>query len=90
MRAGRRADSDLDLVVLTNAPEFFRAAASWLDAIGWNDVGTCPVKWQDEDYGFFGRADCGSNRFVSKWKSVLLARRGQREPARSWDAARRR
>jgi hypothetical protein len=50
-RGTARADSDLDLDVLTNAPEFFRADASWLDAIGWNDVGTCPVKWQDEDYG---------------------------------------
>ena len=50
-RGTARADSDLDLVVLTNALEFFRADASWLDAIGWNDVGTCPVKWQDEDYG---------------------------------------
>jgi predicted nucleotidyltransferase len=50
-RGTARADSDLDLVVLSNAPEFFRADASWLDAIEWNDVGTCPVKWQDEDYG---------------------------------------
>jgi uncharacterized protein len=50
-RGTARADSDLDLVVLTNAPEFFRADASWLDAIGWDDVGACPVKWQDEDYG---------------------------------------
>jgi uncharacterized protein len=33
-RGTARADSDLDLVVLTNAPEFFRADASWLDAIG--------------------------------------------------------
>jgi uncharacterized protein len=50
-RGTARADSDIDIVVLTNAPEFFRADASWLDAIGWNDVGACPVKWQDEDYG---------------------------------------
>jgi uncharacterized protein len=45
-----RADSDIDLVVLTDAPEFFRADTSWLDAIGWSDIAARPLKWRDEEY----------------------------------------
>jgi uncharacterized protein len=50
-RGTARADSDIDLVVLTDAPEFFRADANWLDAINWSDVAARPLKWRDEEYG---------------------------------------
>ncbi len=50
-RGTARADSDIDLVVLTDAPEFFRAETSWLDAIGWRGADSRPLKWQDEGYG---------------------------------------
>ncbi len=50
-RGTARADSDIDLVVLTDAPEFFRADTSWLDAIGWSHVAARPLKWRDEEYG---------------------------------------
>jgi uncharacterized protein len=45
-RGTARADSDIDLVVLTTNPQAFRAETAWLKAVSariW--------KWQDEDYG---------------------------------------
>jgi uncharacterized protein len=50
-RGTARADSDIDLVVLTTAPQFFHGDTAWLDAIGWSVVATRPVKWKNEDYG---------------------------------------
>jgi hypothetical protein len=50
-RGTARADSDIDLVLLTTDPEAFRADAAWLDAIDWSDIGARPSKRQDEDYG---------------------------------------
>ena len=50
-RGAAREDFDVDLVVLTNVPEFFRADTSWLDAIGWRGADSRPLKWQDEEYG---------------------------------------
>jgi len=50
-RGTARADSDVDLVVLTNVPEFFRADTSWLDAIGWRGADSRLLKWQDEEHG---------------------------------------
>jgi uncharacterized protein len=50
-RGTARAASDIDLVVITTAPGFFRADIVWLDKIDWNAVASRPVKWQDEDYG---------------------------------------
>ncbi len=46
-----RVDSDIDLIVLTTVPQFFRAEAAWLHAINWNVLAARPAKWQDEDYG---------------------------------------
>ncbi len=50
-RGTARAGSDVDLVVLTNVPEFFRADTSWLDAIGWRGADSRLLKWQDEEHG---------------------------------------
>jgi len=50
-RGTARADSDIDLVLLTPNPTSFRAGTAWLDAIAWNAIGAQPMKWQDEDYG---------------------------------------
>ncbi len=50
-RGTERADSDIDFVALTTAPESFRNDAVWLEGIDWNALGARPVKWQDEDYG---------------------------------------
>jgi uncharacterized protein len=50
-RGTARADSDIDLVLLTTDPEVFRRDATWLDAIDWSAVGARPSRWQDEDYG---------------------------------------
>jgi uncharacterized protein len=50
-RGTARADSDIDLVVLTTDPQFFRADASWLHALDWSAIGARQVEWRDEDYG---------------------------------------
>ena len=51
-RGTARADSDIDLVLLTINPDFFRDDTTWLkDSIHWSACGACPCKWQDEDYG---------------------------------------
>jgi hypothetical protein len=44
-RGTARADSDIDIVVLTTNPQAFRAETAWLKAIS-----TRISKWQDEDY----------------------------------------
>jgi hypothetical protein len=50
-RGTARADSDIDLVLLTINPSGFRTDTAWLDAIEWNAIGGRPMKWEDEDYG---------------------------------------
>ena len=50
-RGTARADSDIDLVLLTTNPDRFRADTAWLDAIAWHAIGAQPMKWEDEDYG---------------------------------------
>jgi uncharacterized protein len=42
-RGTPRADSDIDIVVVTTDPKAFRAETAWLKAIS--------AKWQNEDYG---------------------------------------
>jgi uncharacterized protein len=42
--------SDLDLVLLTEDPNYFRDDA-WLTAIDWPGTGARPTKWVDEEYG---------------------------------------
>jgi hypothetical protein len=50
-RGTARADSDIDLVLLTSNPNGFRADTAWPDAIEWDAIGVRPMKWEDEDYG---------------------------------------
>jgi len=50
-RGTAREDSDVDLVVLTPNPGFFRENADLIDTIKWDEIPANPVKWQDEDYG---------------------------------------
>jgi predicted nucleotidyltransferase len=50
-RGTARADSDIDLIVLTTDPQRFRADTAWLRAIDWNFIAARPAEWQDEDYG---------------------------------------
>jgi predicted nucleotidyltransferase len=50
-RGTARADSDIDLIVLTTDPQCFRADTAWLRAIDWNVIAARPAEWQDEDYG---------------------------------------
>lgn len=50
-RGSARADSDIDLVLLTAIPETFRAEESWVGDIDWSAEGTHPATWRDEDYG---------------------------------------
>lgn len=50
-RGTARPDSDIDLMLLATDPESFRADATWVVQIYWYAIGTCPQKWQDEEYG---------------------------------------
>jgi hypothetical protein len=42
--------SDIDLVLLVDAPAAFRAETAWIDAIGWASDAD-DLEWCDEDYG---------------------------------------
>jgi hypothetical protein len=46
-----RPDSDIDLMLLANDPDTFRADTMWLVDIDWHAIGIRPRKWQDEEYG---------------------------------------
>ena len=50
-RGTARADSDIDLVLLTTNPQAFRADTTWLNNMGWDAIGARLWKWQDEDNG---------------------------------------
>jgi hypothetical protein len=50
-RGTARADSDIDLIVLTTDPQYFRADTGWLTAIDWNVIAARSAEWQDEHYG---------------------------------------
>jgi uncharacterized protein len=50
-RGTARAGSDIDFVILTTAPDFFRRDLGWIAAIGWEACGAGPANWQDEEYG---------------------------------------
>jgi uncharacterized protein len=45
------AGSDIDFVILTTDPDFFRRNTGWIDAIGWEACGVSPASWEDEEYG---------------------------------------
>jgi hypothetical protein len=48
-RGDARPDSDIDLILLTSAPETFRHDKTWLDEIAWTNGGV--VRQYDVDYG---------------------------------------
>jgi uncharacterized protein len=48
-RGTARADSDIDFVILTTAPDFFRRDIGWINVI--SGCGVSPTNWRDEEYG---------------------------------------
>jgi uncharacterized protein len=50
-RGCAHSDSDIDLVILAEIPEGFRADPSWLKSVDWSAVPTRVRRWEDEDYG---------------------------------------
>ena len=46
-----RPDSDIDLLLLTDVPEAFRASDSWLNEIDWPTHGAAIQSWSDAQYG---------------------------------------
>jgi uncharacterized protein len=50
-RGSARRDSDIDLVILAEMPEVFRADPSWLESIDWGAPPTRVRLCEDEDYG---------------------------------------
>ena len=46
-----RADSDIDLVLLTPDTLGFRHDARWLEEIDWASIGSPIATWRDADYG---------------------------------------
>ena len=50
-RGEARADSDIDLVLLANAPATLRSDSGWPHEIRWASTGLQPLTWSDVDYG---------------------------------------
>ena len=50
-RRAARLDSDIDLVLLTERPQFFRENQDWLDEIDWDSLGLFVAGWHDAEYG---------------------------------------
>jgi 8-oxo-dGTP pyrophosphatase MutT (NUDIX family)/predicted nucleotidyltransferase len=50
-RGAARDDSDIDLVLLTPDPLWFRQNDGWLDEIDWRSIGSTIARWRDADYG---------------------------------------
>lgn len=50
-RGAARADSDIDLMFLTDAPSAFRQDETWINEIKWKTVDAEIANWKDEDYG---------------------------------------
>lgn len=44
-------DSDLDLLVLTEDPDAYRAGDTWHAEVPWEEVGTAVSSFRDADYG---------------------------------------
>jgi uncharacterized protein len=49
-RGTARADSDIDFVILTTAPDFFRRDVGWIKVISGSGCGVSPANWRDEEY----------------------------------------
>jgi hypothetical protein len=50
-RGAARDDSDIDLVLLTLDPLWFRQNDDWLSQLNWHSIGSPIAEWQDADYG---------------------------------------
>ena len=50
-RGTARADSDIDLVLLTPDPLWFRQNDGWLNEMDWRSIGSTISTWRDADYG---------------------------------------
>jgi hypothetical protein len=50
-RGTARADSDIDLILLSPAPLWFRQNDCWLSEIDWRSIGSTIAAWRDADYG---------------------------------------
>lgn len=50
-RGKARPDSDIDLIILTSAPEAFREDTQWMQEIGWEHVQAHMTRWRDVEYG---------------------------------------
>jgi hypothetical protein len=50
-RGAARDDSDIDLVLLTPDPLWFRQNDRWPNEIDWHNIGSEPATWRDADYG---------------------------------------
>jgi uncharacterized protein len=50
-RGMARVDSDVDLMLLSANPSWFRDNPTWLDEINWSIFGTKVNSWEDKDYG---------------------------------------
>jgi len=46
-----RLDSDIDIMVITSNPEFFRQETQWIYEIGWDQLGLSIAGWKDAEYG---------------------------------------
>lgn len=50
-REEARPDSDVDLVIITTAPDRFRQQTQWLQQIDWERIPARVLQWRDADYG---------------------------------------
>lgn len=50
-RGTARPDSDIDLVLLVDDPEHYRADSTWVAAIPWHTLGVSVSATRDEDFG---------------------------------------
>jgi predicted nucleotidyltransferase len=50
-RGAARADSDIDLMLITSTPETFRQETQWLQQIDWEHIQAHITTWKDADYG---------------------------------------
>jgi tRNA nucleotidyltransferase (CCA-adding enzyme) len=50
-RGTAHAGSDIDLVLLTPDPLWFRQNAQWLNDIDWRSIGSMIASWRDANYG---------------------------------------
>jgi uncharacterized protein len=50
-RGAARPDSDLDLVILSTTPRFYRNDLAWPNHLPWFELGVTVENWRDQDYG---------------------------------------